>query len=240
MTHYSERLRALNNATMDWSSAMRTRLLDFLRRYVELFGSERDAEGAVPNHLRQEDIAQPIGSTRQTVTATLRQLEREGLVCYSRQRIRLGRSGCRPADIPGSGAGRTSRHEDQDPARLCRCAFPDGRPGPIRPHLPRFNVTTMGSGVDGYDPVAYLLDRRAVKGDARFSHTYQGATFHFVDQAHKDRFVKDPQAYLPAYGGWCAYAMGARNEKVTVDPETFKTRMAGLPVLATTGSSPTP
>ncbi|MCB0813690.1 MAG: winged helix-turn-helix domain-containing protein, partial [Flavobacteriales bacterium] len=52
--------------------------------------SERDAEGAVPNHLRQEDIAQLIGSTRQTVTATLRQLEREGLVCYSRQRIRLG------------------------------------------------------------------------------------------------------------------------------------------------------
>ncbi|HPF91553.1 MAG TPA: YHS domain-containing (seleno)protein [Flavobacteriales bacterium] len=88
--------------------------------------------------------------------------------------------------------------------------------------LPRFNVDDDGLWVDGYDPVAYLLDRRAVKGDARFSHTYQGATFHFVDQAHKDRFVKDPQAYLPAYGGWCAYAMGARNEKVNVDPETFK------------------
>ena len=37
--------------------------------------------------------------------------------------------------------------------------------------------------------------------------------------------VPDPTraaAYLPAYGGWCAYAMGARNEKVNVDPETFK------------------
>ena len=90
-THYSERLRALEQRYDGLVfKDVRTRLLDFLRRYVELFGSERDAEGAVPNHLRQEDIAQLIGSTRQTVTATLRQLEREGLVCYSRQRIRLG------------------------------------------------------------------------------------------------------------------------------------------------------
>ncbi|MCB0810475.1 MAG: Crp/Fnr family transcriptional regulator, partial [Flavobacteriales bacterium] len=87
----SERLRALEQRYDGLVfKDVRTRLLDFLRRYVELFGSERDAEGAVPNHLRQEDIAQLIGSTRQTVTATLRQLEREGLVCYSRQRIRLG------------------------------------------------------------------------------------------------------------------------------------------------------
>ncbi|MCB0784870.1 MAG: hypothetical protein KDC02_11755, partial [Flavobacteriales bacterium] len=50
--------------------------------------------------------------------------------------------------------------------------------------LPRFNVDDDGLWVDGYDPVAYLLDHRAVEGDARFSHTYQGATFHFVDQAH--------------------------------------------------------
>jgi hypothetical protein len=26
----------------------------------------------------------------------------------------------------------------------------------------------------------------------------------------------------PAYGGWCAYAMGSTGEKVSVDPKTFK------------------
>lgn len=51
-----------------------------------------------------------------------------------------------------------------------------------------------------------------------------GATFHFVSQAHKDLFVADPAHYLPQYGGWCAYAMGARNEKVEVNPETFKVK----------------
>ena len=34
--------------------------------------------------------------------------------------------------------------------------------------------------------------------------------------------MKDPKKYEPQYGGWCAYAMGASNEKVEIDPETFK------------------
>ena len=33
---------------------------------------------------------------------------------------------------------------------------------------------------------------------------------------------RNPQKYEPAYGGWCAYAMGAKGQKVSVDPETFK------------------
>ncbi len=31
-----------------------------------------------------------------------------------------------------------------------------------------------------------------------------------------------PDKYEPAYGGWCAYAMGESGEKVKIDPETFK------------------
>jgi hypothetical protein len=27
---------------------------------------------------------------------------------------------------------------------------------------------------------------------------------------------------MPQYGGWCAYAMGAKNEKVTMNPENYK------------------
>ncbi|MGV3637296.1 MAG: YHS domain-containing (seleno)protein, partial [Flavobacteriales bacterium] len=43
-----------------------------------------------------------------------------------------------------------------------------------------------------------------------------------TSQAHLDLFRRSPQRYLPQYGGYCAYAMGASNEKVEVDPETFK------------------
>ena len=35
-------------------------------------------------------------------------------------------------------------------------------------------------------------------------------------------FLKTPSNYEPQYGGWCAYAMGAKGTKVEIDPETFK------------------
>jgi YHS domain-containing protein len=90
--------------------------------------------------------------------------------------------------------------------------------------LPRYNADEDGLWVEGYDPVSYTIDHKAAQGSKSFTHTYGGATFRFVDQAHRDRFVKEPERYLPAFGGWCAYAMGAKNEKVEVDPETFKVK----------------
>lgn len=90
--------------------------------------------------------------------------------------------------------------------------------------LPRYNVDDDGLWVEGYDPVSYLVDRKAVQGSKSFTYTYAGATFRFASQTHRDQFAKEPERYLPAYGGWCAYAMGAKNEKVEVDPETFKVK----------------
>lgn len=88
--------------------------------------------------------------------------------------------------------------------------------------LPYFNVNSKGLWVEGYDPVAYLLDSKALEGKAQFATSYMGATFRFVSRAHLDLFKKEPAKYVPQYGGWCAYALGANNEKVEVDPETFK------------------
>lgn len=89
---------------------------------------------------------------------------------------------------------------------------------------PRYNVDDNGLWVDGYDPVSYTVDHKAVEGSKQFTFSHGGATFRFAGQAHRDLFAKDPSRYLPAYGGWCAYAMGAKNEKVEVDPETFKVK----------------
>ena len=89
---------------------------------------------------------------------------------------------------------------------------------------PYFNMDGKGLWVEGYDPVAYLMDGKATEGSERFSLVHQGATFHFASQAHLDAFRKEPAKYLPQYGGYCAYAMGATGEKVEVDPETFKVK----------------
>jgi YHS domain-containing protein len=75
--------------------------------------------------------------------------------------------------------------------------------------------------INGYDPVSYF-DNKPVEGRKTFKYDYQGITYQFVNQTNLDKFKANPTQYEPAYGGWCAYAMGANGEKVEVDPETFK------------------
>lgn len=89
-SHIGDKLRALEQKYDSLVfKDVRARLLEFLERYQALFAAELDALGAVPNHLRQEDIAQLIGSTRQTVAELLGDLEREGRVRYSRKSIQV-------------------------------------------------------------------------------------------------------------------------------------------------------
>lgn len=85
-----------------------------------------------------------------------------------------------------------------------------------------FNKDGDGLFVDGYDLVSYLNQKEAVEGKKENTVTYQGASFRFSTAANKKLFAADPEKYLPAYGGWCAFAMGENGEKVEVNPKTFK------------------
>ena len=76
--------------------------------------------------------------------------------------------------------------------------------------------------IQGYDPVAYFVQKKAVKGKSTLASTYDGVVYHFSSQANKDLFLKNPSSYEPQYGGWCAFAMGDYGEKVEINPETFK------------------
>lgn len=76
--------------------------------------------------------------------------------------------------------------------------------------------------ISGYDPVAYFTSKKAIKGKSTYSVTEKNVTYYFSSKENLETFVKNPPAYEPEYGGWCAYAMGATGEKVPVDPETFK------------------
>ena len=76
--------------------------------------------------------------------------------------------------------------------------------------------------ISGYDPVAYFTVKKAVKGKSTYSVTEKNVTYYFSSKENMEAFIKNPSAYEPEYGGWCAYAMGATGEKVQVDPETFK------------------
>ena len=84
-----------------------------------------------------------------------------------------------------------------------------------------FNLE-KGLAIQGYDPVAYFLQNKAVKGSKDLSLFHQGVVYYFSSAANKEEFKKNPTRFEPQYGGWCAYAMGAKGEKVSIDPETFK------------------
>jgi YHS domain-containing protein len=75
--------------------------------------------------------------------------------------------------------------------------------------------------LEGYDPVSYF-DNKPLEGKEEIKFTYNGVIYQFSSQTNLTKFKSNPAKYEPAYGGWCAYAMGETGEKVKVDPETFK------------------
>lgn len=58
-----------------------------------------------------------------------------------------------------------------------------------------------GLAIQGYDPVAYFTQNKAVKGSAANSFTYKNVTYRFTLLANLDTFKKTPKKYEPQYGG---------------------------------------
>lgn len=83
------------------------------------------------------------------------------------------------------------------------------------------NVNASGVAIQGYDPVAYFTDSKAVKGDEKFQSSYEGATYDFVSAEHKAAFDADPRKYVPQFGGFCAYGVSQGHES-PIDPNAFQ------------------
>ncbi len=78
-----------------------------------------------------------------------------------------------------------------------------------------------GIGVNSYDPMSYFNDK-PVRGSEKYSVKINDVYYYFESSKNLELFKLDPKKYLPQYGGWCAYAMGADGSKVKIDPETYK------------------
>ncbi|WP_378179283.1 YHS domain-containing (seleno)protein [Aquimarina sp. SS2-1] len=85
-----------------------------------------------------------------------------------------------------------------------------------------YNVK-KGFVAEGYDVTEYF-NNKAVKGESKFTVTHDNAKYKFASQANLERFKSNPEKFVPQYGGYCAYAIGAKAEKVDIDPETFEIR----------------
>ncbi len=87
--------------------------------------------------------------------------------------------------------------------------------------------TKKGVVAKGYDVVSYF-ENKAVQGSEEFSTKHDGVSFYFSSKKNLELFQKDPKKYIPQYGGFCAYAMGAKGSKVSINPETFEIREGKL------------
>lgn len=95
----------------------------------------------------------------------------------------------------------------------------------VQPARGEYNLPKDSTlAVQGYDVVAYFADKKATKGEDRFTADYRGVTYRFASQEHQAAFIASPLKYLPTYGGWCASAIGAKGEKVSIDPTNFKVK----------------
>ncbi len=73
----------------------------------------------------------------------------------------------------------------------------------------------------GYDVVSYQVAKRPVRGNGHFVAQHDGATYQFSSKENLQTFNADPQKYVPAYNGYCAYGV-AVGKKFIGDPEVWR------------------
>lgn len=76
-------------------------------------------------------------------------------------------------------------------------------------------------GVSGYDLVAYHTQGQALRGSGYQTVLHDGVTYLFASEENKNAFAQNPDKYLPAYGGYCAYGVSV-GKKFYASPEVWK------------------
>ena len=86
---------------------------------------------------------------------------------------------------------------------------------------PELNASSTGLALQGYDPVAYFTVGEPTKGNYTITSQYKDGTYWFSSEEHKAAFDADPEAYVPQYGGYCAFG-AAMGFKFDGDPNYWK------------------
>ncbi len=75
--------------------------------------------------------------------------------------------------------------------------------------------------VQGYDVVSYHTDKRPIRGNGHFVAVHDGITYQFANAENKKAFTANPEKYIPAYGGYCAFGVSV-GKKFIGDPEVWR------------------
>ncbi len=75
----------------------------------------------------------------------------------------------------------------------------------------------------GFDPMGYFAEGKPVRGKHVIPATYDGRTYYFASDAHRQAFEKSPAKYEPLYGGFCSNG-APYGVKMGSDPTQFEIR----------------
>ena len=65
-----------------------------------------------------------------------------------------------------------------------------------------------GIAIQGFDPVSYFNEGEPLAGLQEHEFRHDGATWRFHSEANRAAFAKDPDLYMPRYGGHDPVAVG--------------------------------
>ncbi|MGZ0654723.1 YHS domain-containing (seleno)protein [Coraliomargarita sp. W4R53] len=83
------------------------------------------------------------------------------------------------------------------------------------------NRDDVSPAVGGYDLVSYQQESGPVHGSKSHQAKYEGETYIFVSESNQAVFEANPDQYLPAYDGYCAYGV-ALGKKFNTDPTVYE------------------
>lgn len=78
-----------------------------------------------------------------------------------------------------------------------------------------------GVALRGTDVVGYFTEGRVVRGQAQHAAEWGGVRWHFANAENRARFLAEPSAFAPAYGGFCAWAV-SQGYTAPTDPAAWR------------------
>ncbi len=91
----------------------------------------------------------------------------------------------------------------------------------IAPFAQKASIFSVdGKAIRGYDVVAFFTNHQPVIGNDSINYQWNDANWLFASKENKALFIKNPEKYVPQYGGYCAYGT-AGNHKAPTQIDTW-------------------
>jgi hypothetical protein len=59
-----------------------------------------------------------------------------------------------------------------------------------------------GLAINGFDPVAYFTESKAMHGRPELETRYAGAGWRFINEGNRAAFIDNPEVFMPVFGGY--------------------------------------